>query len=1173
MIVVLAALPVGVATVIGNPIAAWPAAQAGDLNGLVWVDALACLFWVVWAEVAWSVLVEALDMARRAPRPSRAWLAAPQLRGGARMVIGAALMLGTSTITAAASSLQPPAPTVATAPVTPTGNAPPGGAELSLTTDQNPRGTGQRQNPPAARAATAGGPGQQTDPGHTPHGHDHTQDSAWTYTIPADGSGPDTYWGIAEQYCGGGPAWRRVWELNQDRTMPDGTVLSNPDFLRPGWPILVPETPAQASSGQTVTVTPGDTLSGIAAEHNEATATVWQANAGRAEPGGEHFSDPNLIKPGWTIRLPSTATPDDPGGPAPPGETTEPGHTVGPDNENTTRPHQQQTQSPRAHDRGEASRESPHRPPSATHPGAGRHPEMGGPTGPRGHGARQPSPDEHRSVQTLPGETTGGGVTRLPMVAFAGGGVLLAGALWAAVTTYRRRAMGRGEPGQVLPPAPAETAATEKALRAAGRWAEPDVTWLNGQLRALALACTRGYGGENPTGSPGGAGPLGLPRLLAARLGAGELELVLGEPHQTPPSPWRASETGTRWVLSRAESVTPDPATVAGTLAPYPTLASVGYTADGTQWLVNLEGLGTLRVSGDPGACAGLGRFVAAELAHNTWSEMLRVTLAGVGSEMAGLNPDRLRQVDELPTALAEFAGERDEAIAHARQLGVADVPTARVADDRAEPWEPRVLLAAPTGPVETTAVSEAAAATPPGAAVGLVWLAANQQAPEPGEAPDTSPGRAWRLDLDGDGTLWMPGLGLSARAHHIPASEAAELSRMLRSAAAISPVPAPVCPGRGGPPESIDVLGNPAGAPTGPGEPSGPELAVVAGPGPTMARDPQRETPEAAEDGADAHAVGEAESPAQQPPTGSEVRRSAAAAAGAAEQRDEPDPGLDVDVAAWEDPGNPHPKVGLLGPVTVTTGGSSPSPATATARHAEVLAYLALHPRGVSTGRFASDLWPSDPEVATGGPGGGTRPKVRQTASAVRSWLGTNPATGAPWMPKSASLGDAPAYRLDDVLVDAELFRRLRARGSAGIAAGRLDEGLADLARALELVRGRPFEGHLPEGYSWLVDNPADHYYTVMIADAAHQAAAHHLTAGDPAAAAAAAQTALAVAAPGDEAYLDLIAAADQAGNHAEADEWARRVTVRHDAECDEDLPPATFRVLTDRRRAQRAG
>ena len=67
-----------------------------------------------------------------------------------------------------------------------------------------------------------------------------------------------------------------------------------------------PPVPAAAAH---VTVELGDTLSEIAAEHGVRDwHTVWDANKGKAEPGGKHFTNPDHIEVGWDITIPAAAS-------------------------------------------------------------------------------------------------------------------------------------------------------------------------------------------------------------------------------------------------------------------------------------------------------------------------------------------------------------------------------------------------------------------------------------------------------------------------------------------------------------------------------------------------------------------------------------------------------------------------------------------------------------------------------------------------------------------------------------------------------------------------------------------------------------------------------------------------------------------------------------------------
>ena len=217
---------------------------------------------------------------------------------------------------------------------------------------------------------------------------------------------------------------------------------------------------------------------------------------------------------------------------------------------------------------------------------------------------------------------------------------------------------------------------------------------------------------------------------------------------------------------------------------------------------------------------------------------------------------------------------------------------------------------------------------------------------------------------------------------------------------------------------------------------------------------------------------------------------------------------------------------------------------------------------------RYATAIWPNEPDVVG-------KTKVRQSISVVRAWLGADPRTGADYLPSGLTAAAAGRYRIDGILIDAELFRRLRVRGLA-----RGADGIADLSAALDLVTGRPFD--LPAqrqgaagGYSWLVDDNArlDLEYAAMIVDVAHTVATHYLAAGQPELAAAAAEVALKAGSYEDTPLLDLVAACDAQGKRAEADAYVARILANHDAEVEEDLPPRTAEILFRRQWTDRVG
>lgn len=102
-------------------------------------------------------------------------------------------------------------------------------------------------------------------------------------------------------------------------------------------------------------------------------------------------------------------------------------------------------------------------------------------------------------------------------------------------------------------------------------------------------------------------------------------------------------------------------------------------------------------------------------------------------------------------------------------------------------------------------------------------------------------------------------------------------------------------------------------------------------------------------------------------------------------------DPTLDDDLARWESPTLSAAKLTLLGPVGARTTGDTKATAHRRPFYVELLAYLALHPRGVS-GHDVADAFGIRPE------------RVRVDMSQLRRWLGNDPRTGEPYLPKPGS-------------------------------------------------------------------------------------------------------------------------------------------------------------------------
>jgi hypothetical protein len=260
------------------------------------------------------------------------------------------------------------------------------------------------------------------------------------------------------------------------------------------------------------------------------------------------------------------------------------------------------------------------------------------------------------------------------------------------------------------------------------------------------------------------------------------------------------------------------------------------------------------------------------------------------------------------------------------------------------------------------------------------------------------------------------------------------------------------------------------------------------------------------------------------------------------AQQVFDADPTLDEDVAAWWGTEARVPKLTLLGPVKAKTWGKPL--AVRKAYLTELLAYLALHPQGVTTEETAEAF-------------GITEAKTRDYVGRCREWLGQDPTTGELHLPHAQ---DTPAarvrgvnvYQVIGLLVDVDIFRRLRTRAEARGGA----EGIADLKQALRLVQGRPFDQLRPGGWGWLFEGDRlDHHMTCAVVDVAHIVATYDLQTGDLAGARAAAEIAF-LAAPHEEIpTLDLAAVTAREGHTTEAVRLLQKdVCNRTD---DPDLPP----------------
>jgi hypothetical protein len=929
-----------------------------------------------------------------------------------------------------------------------------------------------------------------------------------TYVIPAEG-GMRSYWALAEHYLGDGARWHEIWSLNRGRTHTDGTVMDTPRRLYAGWSVRIPAA-GNTSSTETapmththhVTVHPDDTLSGLAAADGVPDwESVWPANQ---------------IRPGWTVVLPDDGT-------HPPRHTSAakpPPRRQSPDSRNDgSAPY------PLSAVSGGPGADTPPTT-AAVPPSVAAHTPKSQDAPPASSGS---SADAARPAHRQPSHQPD-----LTMMAFAGGGgALLAGLSLAALVGYRRRQFRARRPGRTISRTPAELVGTERALLAAGYAAAADVSWLDQALRGLVQQVAA-------------RDDVQLPDVMAVSMTDDILTLVLSHPARDAPPPWQVDSDGTRWSAHRGDPLGYDEDNRAFFFSPYPTLVSVGYTKQGEQWLLDLERISALSLSGDPERCLDLVRFLAAELAHNTWSEMLAVTLVGFGAELVAANPDRLTCTDDLDGAVAALHSQLDS-VNDGMRVAQVDVLTGRLRDVAADRWAPHVLLIAPQTAADTTGLERLHAVMKQRESRASVALVIANEVVA-GSELEPSDADCWHLIVDCDGTLRIPALDLTLIAQQLPADEASQLAEMLALAAVVEDQPVPASRGEARWEAYADSHGGLTL--TAPGSKEHPAESPAPADDSLLPLAPVEYLEQTATTEPDLHALA--------PPVDETIRV----------QVEDADPDLDADLADWFDPHCPRPRLTLLGPVEVRAQGSLPERNPRRAFHTEIVAYLATRIGGVPSDRYAMTMWPDELDIVG-------KTKVRQSVSTVRAWLGRDPCTGVEYLPSGLHDTGAARYRINDILIDAELFRRLRLRGTA-----RGADGIGDLHRALDLVTGKPFDelpftrAGSPGGYGWLADanSRLDHEYSAMIVDVAHIIATHHLAAGEPELAERAAQVALRSGTYEDVPLLDLVAACDAQDHRAEADAYVKRILSNHDADVEEDLPPRTAEVLFRRQWINRA-
>ncbi|MBC7632164.1 LysM peptidoglycan-binding domain-containing protein [Aeromicrobium sp.] len=648
-----------------------------------------------------------------------------------------------------------------------------------------------------------------------------------------------------------------------------------------------------------------------------------------------------------------------------------------------------------------------------------------------------------------------------------GAGAILAGSLLVAVRAHRRTQQRSRRPGHVIVPPPPKLRGVEKTVWLTGAPTANAVEQLDRLLRHLASTQTA------------------LPEIDTVELDDRSVTLHLATA-TTLPKPWIGADD--TWHAD-LDATVPE----ADVLPPYPLLVSVGQDDAGHMWLVDLERLGSVAVTGDTARAEALATHVAAELALNPWSVLVATDVVGIASKLALLDPVRLHH--HVANDIS-FLGQLRKELDAAQQAGFGDP----------DPFHAVVITPDVHQTDEMRAITEIVRGQTSRAGTAIITIHAE---PEPGVSI---------FEVTADGRLRIQHLGLDLHAAGLTPQEAQACAAIVDLTREATTVPMPSTEATA----AWRALADDAGALLG-------ELTEARPIGPAGVGSLLPNSADAYE----AMAATTTEDVAVLAPVAPTQTRQVV---------EETDPTLDQDLTEWLNPDSDYPKLTLLGPVKASARGAYTEIAERKPYFVEMLAYLALHPQGVSSASVA--------EAFSIGAS-----RARTDLSFLRAWLAANPRTGRPHLPAANASPvyeqtGVAGYQVEDLLVDFDLFRRLRARGQA-----RGSDGIADLQTALELVNGEPFDRLRERGWSWLLDGERLHETAACaVVDTAHIVVVNALDNGDAATAYTAAEIAC-HAAPYDEiARLDLAKVTEAAGHNVLAEQILRDDVFNR---RDDDLPP----------------
>ena len=774
----LGALLALLALVVGVPLAlayfvGWPLPHSMPSGGLLnakidtktFINVLAILVWLAWAQFSACVLVEALAAARGIGMPGHV-----PLSGGsqilARQLVAAVLL-----ITASAASFAPGLSSLGRTSHDSSHRAPVAATQVL---QQGTRTDTAMPSGPAQRTATNIDARTATD-----MKSNAVKGSTKFYRVqPPAGRHHDSLWEIAQRHLGDGRRYQEIYDLNKDRVQPDGSMLTKASLIRPGW---ILEMPADATGGDLVgdpsapapAAAPTHADSHSAHSHQGSTpGSGVQQGAPQGStivggPGGVPGSPPTQSAPAGGSSNFVGGPGGIPGSPPPVTVTGDVRHGAQAGALDRVSPTEQTMNlsvvNAASATIGSAEDAAQHR-----GDGSGQHSDAlrivtGNLTNPAPH--QNPAPPAHPTDQS--GHRADSGAThqdqapggqespyRLPLELASA--PLLAAGLLGALGRNRRRQLWNRTVGRRLTGPGEGAAGAEEAIRLGAGMA--DVRFLNQALRELSASLAT-------AGRP-------LPPVQTANLTESGLELRLAEPGPAAPQPWHTRPDGLAWWVARTDVGAVAKRVVEAAVAPCPGLVTIGAVGPdaATRVLLDLEASGgVISVGGEDGMRRAVLAAMAVELLTNTWSDRMTVTLVGFAGDLSSLAPGRVHQTSSLEEVLPGLETELAE-----RRRGLADAGLDSVLGGRlgmvgGAGWPPHFIISAT--PVSGQTAARLARIIGDPSRLGIGYLIAGDV-----------PGAAWKASVDSAGRLRLPALGLEVTAQRLPDDQYASVLELFEA-------------------------------------------------------------------------------------------------------------------------------------------------------------------------------------------------------------------------------------------------------------------------------------------------------------------------------------------------------------------------------------------------------